>query len=500
MLKHTIRGVKSVNKSVKIYFNDFFEINSELLEDYGAFNVSLVNDLPLFIDPFLLFNSKKNEYQELHRDILKYLMFLKKKSETAEITKGQLKSWYMFPEIKQNWLGFSKRGNGGSGLGNDFATALHSNLNSLFNNFGDGEVSKSSHLEKLCIIKSGVGKDNISDFTTRLIHDYLLKFTQQFALTHLDEKFVKQVRVSNVRFNYTTSSWESDIFSLPFYNDDYVLLTPIDMLTRDDTWINKADVFKNYYQVVDSIDNDSLRSLIDNYFKEHIDKKSKQDERNEVISKIIMEFPLFIDYFIKFKEDHGDQAEKSSLEKVKDSEAIYLEAFKELSNLLQNNTDFYKKTEDTYEESYKRLMYLKQVIEHNDGYKIFYHKGKQMTKEDDIQILYRLTWFASIVDVNREVNNGRGPVDFKISDGHKDSTIIEFKLASNSKLKKNLEKQVEVYMQANQTSKHFKAIVFFTQQEEDRVRKILNELNLQGSPNVVLIDARNDNKPSASNA
>ncbi|MER2169190.1 MAG: hypothetical protein ABS938_01005 [Psychrobacillus psychrodurans] len=489
-----------MNNKVKIYFSDFFEIDSNLLDNYGAFDVSLVNDLPLFIDPFLLFNSKKQVYQELHQSILKYLMFLKQKSETIEISKGQLKSWYMFPEIKQNWLGFSKKGNGGSGLGLDFAHALHSNLNNLFNNFGVGEVSKSSHLEKLCIIKSGVGKDNISDFTTRLIHEYLLKFTQEFALTHLDKKFIKNIRVSNVRFNYSTSSWESDLFSLPFYIDDYVLLTPIDMLTRDDTWINKADVFRNYYQVVGSIDNDSLRSQIDNYFMEHISQNSKQGERNEIIAKIIMEFPLFIDYFIKFKEDNGDLAEQSSLDKVKDSEKIYLELFKKLSQLLQDNTDFYTKTEDTYEESLKRLIFLKQVIEHNDGYKIFYHKGKPMTKEDDIQILYRLTWFATIVDVNREVNNGRGPVDFKISDGSKDSTIIEFKLASNSKLKKNLEKQVEVYMQANQTTKHFKAIVFFTQQEEDKVRKILNELSLHDVPNIVLIDARNDNKPSASTA
>jgi hypothetical protein len=42
----------------KIYFTDFFDIPPTLLEEYGAFNISLVNDLPLFIDPFLLFNSQ----------------------------------------------------------------------------------------------------------------------------------------------------------------------------------------------------------------------------------------------------------------------------------------------------------------------------------------------------------------------------------------------------------------------------------------------------------
>ena len=49
--------------------------------------------------------------------------------------------------------------------------------------------------------------------------------------------------------------------------------------------------------------------------------------------------------------------------------------------------------------------------------------------------MYRLIWFASEMDVNREVNNGRGPVDFKISKGSSNTTLVEFKLASNSKLK-----------------------------------------------------------------
>jgi hypothetical protein len=51
---------------MKLYFSDFFEVDEAALDDHGAFNVSLVSDLPLFIDPFLLFNSKKATYQALH--------------------------------------------------------------------------------------------------------------------------------------------------------------------------------------------------------------------------------------------------------------------------------------------------------------------------------------------------------------------------------------------------------------------------------------------------
>ena len=66
-------------------------------------------------------------------------------------------------------------------------------------------------------------------------------------------------------------------------------------------------------------------------------------------------------------------------------------------------------------------------------------------------------------DVNREVNNGRGPVDFKVSKGALDRTLIEFKLASNKKLKQNLEKQVEIYQKANKKANAMTTITFFTE-------------------------------------
>ena len=58
-----------------IYFTDYFNVDAEILEEYGAFDISLINDLPLFVDPFLLFGSEKQEYIDLHNSILNYLSF-----------------------------------------------------------------------------------------------------------------------------------------------------------------------------------------------------------------------------------------------------------------------------------------------------------------------------------------------------------------------------------------------------------------------------------------
>lgn len=96
---------------VNVHFSDFFGVSHKSVVDYGAFNVSVVADLPLFVDPFLLFNNPKDEYQTLHQDILKYLRFLLEKSRTPNLPAGLVGSWFTFPEVKQNWLGYSKTGN-----------------------------------------------------------------------------------------------------------------------------------------------------------------------------------------------------------------------------------------------------------------------------------------------------------------------------------------------------------------------------------------------------
>jgi len=108
-----------------IYFSDYFSVSPDTIEDYGAFDVSLINDLPLFVDPFLLFNSENQTYHELHDEIINYMKFLKEVSLAGEVPLPLIKEWYTFPEVKQNWFGLSKVGNEGRGLGMDFAKALH---------------------------------------------------------------------------------------------------------------------------------------------------------------------------------------------------------------------------------------------------------------------------------------------------------------------------------------------------------------------------------------
>lgn len=496
---------------MNVYFSDIFDVDPDVIEHYGAFNISLINDLPLFVDPFLLFNSPKSEYQNLHKQILDYVAFLRDKSIEQGIRKGLLRSWFLFSEVKQNWFGYSLVGNGGSGLGMDFAKALNENLHTLFTDFGQETITKSSHLEKLCLVKNGVGRDNISDFTVNLIKGYLLQYTQTFAQTHIDPTKCRTYKIPKVSFDFDTALWKHDTFYLPSYGNDFVLLTPKDMLTKDETWINKSDIVDRFHHIVASVSNDELRDKMNFYFlaklppptKKKNGRGTKAPLKSDIaaaISAVISKYPEFIDYYIRYKEEHGEEAKSISKERVLETQELFVTELSSFILSLFQESDFYETAANTLEEALQRVLFLKNVIENKDGYRIFYVKGQPIKRESDIQIMFRLTWFATPSDVSREANEGRGPVDFKISRGAADKSLVEFKLASNTKLKQNLEKQVEIYKRAHDTDMAIKVILFFSDEEEIKVRKVLSDLGLAGEKYIVLIDGRNDNKPSASKA
>jgi len=486
-----------------IYFSDFFGVSPDFVEAYGAFDVSLVADLPLFVDPFLLFNSDNPVYQNLHAEIIWYMRFLKDVTLSRAISPPLVDAWFAFPEVRENWLGFSRTGNRGHGLGKDFARALHRNFNSVFQDFGEETVTRSSHLEKLCLVRDGVGRDTISDFTTNLIKQFLAEYTQEFARRFLPSSRRRKIAVRKTRFNYQTRSWVAQSFELPFVRGEYVLLTPKDILTKDEAWINRPELLDRFRDIAEALPDSVLRAQVNDYLIQVLpgDPEATKEETRQAISRVIEKFPQILDYYIRDKEEHGDQAVSISKTRVREAETWFIEHVRQFVQEHLEPGGFYRIPGDSYDEARQRLMFLKDVIENKGGHRIFYLNGRPIEREADLHILYRLTWFATPSDVSREVNDGRGPADFKVSRGASDKTLVEFKLAKNAQLERNLTNQSEVYERASDATRpSLKAILYFSDDQLERVFIILKRLKLENSPHIVLIDACADNKPSGSKA
>lgn len=355
------------------------------------------------------------------------------------------------------------------------------------------------------MIKEGVGRDNVSDFATNLIKKLLLNYTQEFTLNNLSKEQRREWSVSRSRFDYNLEVWVSEKYTLPAYRNDYVILTPRNILTKDENWINQKDLIDRFDDIPSSVPNPQLRAQVANYFynrlerEREVDKEPTNKDRRTAALDTLGAFPWLIDYYIKIKEETGNEALSVAEEKLIFVQVIFQEAVRQISAMLPEQ--FYASPPvGTYEEAHQRLSYLRHVIEDQGGHRLFYMGDKPIQRESDLHVLYRLVWYGTRSDFGAEANDGRGPVDFKISYGAKDKTLVEFKLAKNSQLKANLKNQVGIYEKASDAQKGIKAIFYFSAEELQRVTGILDALDLRGHRDVVLIDARNDNKPSASKA
>jgi len=148
-----------------------------------------------------------------------------------------------------------------------------------------------------------------------------------------------------------------------------------------------------------------LRSQISNYFRKMLPRSPKRKDERKAAFRTIQNFPELIDFYIKHKEDTGDQAENIANQRVAFSQQLYLEQFRELAELLQRKTGFYAISGNSYDDAYKRVLFFKDVIENKGGHRLFYIGGSPLEREEDLHILYRMTWFATISDVTREAND-----------------------------------------------------------------------------------------------
>lgn len=499
-----------------MFFSEYYEIDSSIIEEYGAVDISFVCDIPLFIDPMLIFNSEKEEYRILHEKIIKYFHFLYTKA-TAGLSPKELKAWFEFNEVPNNWLGYSLAGNKGAALGKKYAKFLYDNIRFATHTHN---ISKSSHVEKIMLLYEGSGKDKISDLVVNLIKGYLCEYTEAFAQQYIAAHHLKRTIVEKAEFNYETESFVSKEYVLPFVinekgKKEYVLLTPMDILREDEPAINRKSFLDSYEDVRLAIDNDTLRAYVNNYIgkavreyeeeqrknKQKISERSIRKIERNAFSELAKEYPELYDYYIKVVEENPEQINVDArFERDTQLEKLCENSKRMVDMVLGNGYTIFESL-SAREEAKRRIKLFKHLIEDCDGYRNLYHKGEQIAQEKELQRLFRFIWVDTTYKVDSEPNNGMGQADFIVSRGQYNQNIIEFKLASNSSLG-HVFKQVEIYEAANCAEGSLVVIFFFSEEEEMFAR---NTVKLAGyeddiDESVFLIDCRRDNKVSASKA
>jgi hypothetical protein len=145
-------------------------------------------------------------------------------------------------------------------------------------------------------------------------------------------------------------------------------------------------------------------------------------------------------------------------------------------------------------------------IEENQGWGLLWNDNKTPRHEKSSQLLFlgiiKHYCKANDIDISKEPNIGRGPVDFKVSKGYRLRALMEAKLARNTKFWKGITAQLPTYLKAEEIEIGYFIVIVYNDDDEERVvgiqetiKEVMKETGRELK--AIVVDAR-PGRPSAS--
>lgn len=215
---------------------------SDFTQDDVDFAIPRVReDIPLYIDPFLLWNSAKPEYQALHERVIKFFQLISYQVRAGEIDRAA-ELLAGCEEQRELGLGYSV----GTRKGTNIGPKLISEILRVHRDVPQLNLGNIRHMEEIQLVVPKVAEDRISDTAASIIKDFLIEFTATQA-RHLSIP-TRPARIGNV-YDATRQIWvPAASADLPFNPTDNspLLFAPLDLL-RHLPWINYEDYYRSSY-------------------------------------------------------------------------------------------------------------------------------------------------------------------------------------------------------------------------------------------------------------
>jgi hypothetical protein len=197
----------------------------------------LDDDIPLYVDPFLLWKSPSMQDQALHTALVSsfnHFGHLAKTGKEADALAAMIR----ISECSEAGLG-SARGKNGKRIGEGAA----SEILSLFSSIPQVKAGGFEHLEEIQLFVDQIGKDRVSDLTCNLTKSFLIDFTMDQCSKHGIP--TNDVVLDGV-FDYPSKRFKSEPLALPCNPNTKtpLLLIPKRWL-RFSPWINYDDYFSS---------------------------------------------------------------------------------------------------------------------------------------------------------------------------------------------------------------------------------------------------------------
>jgi len=217
--------------------NDFH--NLPFRQDEVDFAIPFLDeDIPLYVDPFLLWKSPSLQDNSLHTAIVNSFNHIgytySKRNE-----KEALDALILASECNEVGLGSSRKRKGhpiGKKLANDVL--------SLFKSIPQINKCGFVHFEEIQLLVDNIAKDRVSDIACTFLKSFLIDYTIQSC----KELNIPLEKCQQIVYNYKTNCYEDESTYLPLNpeNKEPIIFVPKRWL-RYSTWIQYDDYFSSYF-------------------------------------------------------------------------------------------------------------------------------------------------------------------------------------------------------------------------------------------------------------
>jgi hypothetical protein len=467
--------------------SDVFGISHDKWEEVGVFDKFVGVDSQLHVDPHLLQSSSIPEMKAGYATFITYwedtLRLIKAVTQSGDRVDRAASNRFVFHEVIEAALGYSKDGARGSAIGPTLAATLYESAKVIIRS----GIDDPTFFELVGVFESDIGPDRISDVVVSIALNHFLEYTERICAE-------LEIAVSPRLISKRT-------FNLPIdpITDRHVIFFPMEILRSLPTALDWDDV-----DLVCAY-NDEIRNKINaqigQTWKEAVETNSKKK-----IKEVLLENPAVLaDLIQQYREKPGQPYDFATdilgeniwygaAQAAAAARPLDLATFRPVTPT--NILPLVRAVCDQY----------RALVEENSLWKLFYTDSGKRRHERVAQMLFFAIadtyCLTNNLDISPEVNSGPGPVDFKFSVGKDVKVLVEVKWSSNSKLLHGFETQLEIYARAERTSNRVLLVIKVTD-SDSAINAVLAAQAKQiqdGSrvPDVKVIDGRKRRSASKS--
>lgn len=465
------------------------------------FDLELSVDTPLYIDPMLVFEDDDPFWSESRQEVTDFFLIAaeyirRADGDSSSVHWAKAERMLVFPEPKELALGLSLGHPEGAGTGLDFARKMASALDLL----RDRKVNDIHYVELFVLFCDGLGVDRISDIFCNIAKSRFIEYTRTVALR--GGVALSEVAVRHEKWSRKSGTWHDGRLTLPAspsMANTGVLLTP-ERFLKDIPRVTPAGFWTWAENNVAATLRDDLNYTIGEAFDE-----ATKSQRGRELARTSPDIAV---QYVEAKA--GEHLIPYDVTDDPDLLVGWAEVGRAAAlaapRLLAPNTvdDFRAFVKDQLVESFR------QQVEESDLWRAFWDDSQVIPRQEKIvQAVANAMWVAQCkaadVDISREANIGRGPVDFKFSRGWRLRALVEVKLIGSTKLFQGASKQLPQYLKSEQIALGYYLCVGMTdadfeQKRLERIAETCESLSSQASAEIVpvYVDARPSTKKSAS--